>query len=270
MSGQGGFGGGSPPGFGGPDGGGAPEQGAPPGFGAYAPPGAPPEPPLGGGVGGAAAPWAAGEAVSFAWARIKTDMATILGALILAGIISGIGSGLGNAISGTDPENAYLQYLGSTVGSIIDWVIGSFMAGGMITFMLKVARGEPYDFGDIFRGGSFFVNILVAKLLVGIAVVFGLALLIVPGVILALGLGMTNMLIVDRNMGAVDAMKESWRITTGHKGSLLVYCLLAFGLMLLGLLACCLGILVVIPIVEIGWIFIYLRITGQQTAAVTV
>ncbi len=92
-------------------------------------------------------------------------------------------------------------------------------------------------------------------------------LLIVPGVIVALGLSMTTLCIVDKDLGTIDAMKESWRITTGQKGGLFVYGLLAFALLLAGVLACCLGTLVAAPVAAIGLAYIYLRLTGQPTAS---
>jgi uncharacterized membrane protein len=111
------------------------------------------------------------------------------------------------------------------------------------------------------------MSILGAQLLTFMAVALGMVFLIVPGVILALGLSMTTLCIVDKNLGAIDAMKESWRITTGHKGGLFVYGLLAFALILAGVLACCLGTLVAGPIAAIGYAYIYLRLTGQPTAS---
>lgn len=38
---------------------------------------------------------------------------------------------------------------------------------------------------------------------------------LVPGIILALGWSFAVPLVVDRDLAPIDALKESWRITTG-------------------------------------------------------
>ncbi len=251
---------GTPPGFGGP--GGSPGfggPGGPGGFGAYGPPpGAPPGDPM------APSTWGPGEAVSFAWDRIKADPGTILGALIVGGIISNGINTLGNGVQQADPESVALQLVGGVL-SVVNFLIASFMMGGMTLFCLKVARGEPYDFGDIFKGGPYFGGILVANLLMGLGIVFGLIFLIVPGIFLALAWSLTVPVLVDRQLGPIEAMKESWRLTAGQKGNIFLFGLLMIGVGILGLLACCVGVLVAGPIGQIAWVFIYLRITGQRT-----
>jgi uncharacterized membrane protein len=140
------------------------------------------------------------------------------------------------------------------------------MAGGLTLFAIKVAGGGSYEFSDIFKGGPFFLSILFANILMAFSVMFGLLLLIVPGVVLGLGFSLTIPLIVDREMSTLDAMKESWRLTTGQKLPLFLWGLLAIGLLLLGLLACCVGVIVVGPLLQVAFAFIYLRISGQRTA----
>ncbi|WP_437797543.1 hypothetical protein [Sorangium sp. So ce693] len=291
----GGGGWGQPPGGGGygPPPGGGGGWGQPPGGGGYGPPpgggggygpppgggagwgGANPYQPPGGGAGygsppgmGGPASWGAGDAASFGWERLKRDPAVLIGAIVVVGLASsvpnGIGGGIQAALARDAPSaGAAIQFLMQGVAL----VVGAYFAGGMNNLLLKVARGEPYSFSDVLGGGRWFLSILGAQLLTGLAVGVGTLLLIVPGVILGLGLSMTTLVIVDKNLGAIDAMKESWRITTGHKGGIFVYGLLACALVLAGVLACCLGTLVAGPVVAIGLAYIYLRLTGQPTAS---
>ncbi|WP_437608995.1 hypothetical protein WMF20_49015 [Sorangium sp. So ce834] len=254
----GGGGWGQPPGggFGAPPGGGG--YGAPPGGGPY---GAPP------GMGGPTS-WGAGDAASFGWERVKRDPAVIIGAVAVVGLAAGfpnvIGGGIQAALASDAPAvGSSIQVLMQLVG----FVVGSYFAGGMSNLLLKVARGQPYAFNDILGGGRWFMSILGAQILTSLAIGVGMVFLLVPGILLALGLSMTNMCIVDKNLGAVDAMKESWRITTGHKGGIFVYALLVFALVVAGMLACCVGTLVAGPIAALGYAYIYLRLTGQPTAS---
>ncbi|MBW2522825.1 MAG: hypothetical protein JRI23_01555 [Deltaproteobacteria bacterium] len=209
--------------------------------------------------------WGPGEAVSFAWEKIKADPGTILGALIVGGIISNAVNSIGNGISQADPESIAAQLISGGM-SIINFLVASFMLGGMTLMCLKIARGEPYEFGDIFKGGPYFGGILAANFLIGLGVVFGLIFLIIPGIYLALAWSLTVPVMVDREIGPIEAMKESWRLTVGQKGNIFLFGLLMVGIAILGLLACCIGILVVGPIGQIAWVYIYLRISGQRTA----
>src|SRR5262249_31353138 len=106
------------------------------------------------------------------------------------------------------------------------------------------------------------------QFIVGLAVGLGTVLLIVPGVILALGLCMTTPLIVDRNLGPIDALGESWKLTEGNRVSLFIFGLIAIGLMIAGICACGLGWLIVMPILYVAWMYIYLRLSGQPVAQV--
>jgi uncharacterized membrane protein len=79
---------------------------------------------------------------------------------------------------------------------------------------------------------------------------------------------MTFPLIVDRNLGPIEALQESWRITDGHKMNLFVFGLIAFALLLAGACACGIGVFFVMPIIYIAQMYIYLKLTGQPVAVV--
>jgi uncharacterized membrane protein len=61
-------------------------------------------------------------------------------------------------------------------------------------------------------------------------------------------------------------MRASWQATKGHKGKILLFVLGGVGLMLLGLLMCCVGIYVTFPIFWLGFAVIYVRLSGRGTA----
>jgi hypothetical protein len=264
MSGQGGWGQGAPGWSGGGEPAGGGGFGGPPGGYTGPAPGVPFDagPPVAGPP-GAWGPW---DAVVFAWERIKADPATVLGALVVGMLVSNAVSFVGQAVTSIDQKDLTLQIIGGVL-SLANAVVATFMTGGMTMFAIKVARGDPYQFGDIFKGGRFFWSILGAELLIGLGVFFGILLLIVPGILLGLAWAIAIPLVVDREMGAIDAMKESWRLMQGHKGGMFLFWLLMIPLTILGVLACCVGTFVTGVIAQVGFAYIYLCITGQPTAA---
>jgi len=154
------------------------------------------------------------------------------------------------------------------VSAVVNIAVSAFFTAGIARFSLKVARGEPYAFGDVFAGGPFFLSVLVTHFIVSIAVGIGLVLLIVPGVILALGLCLAIPLIVDRNLGPIEAMTESWKVTEGNRTNLFIFWLIGMALVVAGLCACGIGILLVAPLLWVAFLYVYLRLTGQPVAQI--
>jgi uncharacterized membrane protein len=221
--------------------------------------------------------------MTFAWERIKADPGTILATIIVGFVLmslitgvtqfiitiaSGVGSAASRHVSPSFDAFGPLALALKGVEMIVSDVVWAFIGSGITVFCLNVARGRPYVFGDLFTGAPYFVSALIAHIVVTIAIVFGLVFLIVPGVILALGLSMTLPLIVDRGLGPMQAITESWRITTGHKMNLFVFGLLTVGVLVVGLCACGIGFFLALPLVFVAQAYIYLRITGQPVAAI--
>jgi uncharacterized membrane protein len=222
--------------------------------------------------------------VTFAWERVKADPGTILATVIvgmimvwvisfvtnfMAKIVGGVGMAAGGRHGGAAFDMLAPLYMGMLgVSTIINFVVSSFIVAGIMTFSLKVARGQPYTFADLFSGAPVFVSVLVANVVSSIVVSIGLVFLIVPGVILAIGLSMTLPLIVDRGLGPVDALTESWKLTDGNRANIFIFGLIAFGLAIAGFCACGLGIFFVIPLLYIAHMYIYLKLTHQPVAVI--
>jgi len=77
-------------------------------------------------------------------------------------------------------------------------------------------------------------------------VAFGLVLLIIPGIYLALKYQFYGYLIVDKGMGPIKALKESGRITDGAKKDLLIFWLVLF--CSIAVIALVLGIFIALPV----------------------
>lgn len=192
--------------------------------------------------------------------------------LLVVGVASGVPSGGLSAVLGrvaveiVEPSflpiiNLFIQLIGSLIGL----VVSSYFMGGVAEFALKVARGQTPAFNDVFAGGKYFGPMFVANLLSQFGIGAGFAFCIAPGLILAAGLSMYQSLIVDQKLSGVDALKRSWEITTGHKGTLVVYVLLCILVGVAGALACCVGALLVSgPMITIASAYIYLKLTGEQ------
>ena len=91
-----------------------------------------------------------------------------------------------------------------------------------------------------------FVLVTALGLETGLAI--GIPLLFVLGVIFSLMFMFSGFLVIDRELGPIEAMKESYRITRGHKWKLFGLLLLLSLINLLGLLAFIVGLFVSVPV----------------------
>jgi uncharacterized membrane protein len=228
---------------------------------------------------------------------VKADPGTILGAIIVAVLIQiavsltistvfnliGAAASVATSAAVTGgvgrhrvPDPGVMPLAGLTVIAMVlhgvsifvNLGVSSFFRGGIAKFSLKVAKGEPYAFGDVFAGGQYFLSIFVVQLVTAIAFAFGFALLIVPCIFVLIGFSMAIPLVVDRKVGPIDALGESWKLGEGNRMNLFIFGLIAFGLAIAGACACFIGLLLVMPILEVAWLYIYLKLTGQPVAAV--
>lgn len=179
-------------------------------------------------------------ALKVGWELMAACFWPFLGYTLVCMIVRAPADQLDNFASPSDQETAIGLWIFSQVYSIF---VAAPASMGLTWVFLKAARYESFTLNDIF--GAFarnYLNAVGAGFLKGILVVIGLFLLIVPGLYLLVKLAFVEYLIVDRKMGAIEAMKESWRITDGREWTL-------FGLMgmsiligFAGLLLCLIGI----------------------------
>ena len=109
---------------------------------------------------------------------------------------------------------------------------------------------------------------IVASILVTIGVVVGLILLIIPGIILLIMWHFFGYVIVQNSAtGALDAMRRSAEITRGHRWQLFGLGLLLLGINLIGLVACCVGVIFTEGITAMTVAYAYKTLSGQSVAA---
>ena len=138
-----------------------------------------------------------------------------------------------------------------SAGTIFLGILGlalSILAGIPISYgidfvNLKLVRGEKFDVGDLFIGfRENYLNVVLSGILVGAIVIAGFILLIIPGIIFAIKLSFVPYLVIDKKLDAVEAVKTSWDMITGHSGTLFLMFLLAIPIFLLGLILLIVGI----------------------------
>jgi uncharacterized membrane protein len=206
-----------------------------------------------------------GEAISFGWEAMKNNFVFFLLFLILAWVVSGGLSALGSI--NREAGLTVFPFIFGILGWIVSILI--YMAETTISLRLSATPEATAEVSDVWSSWGLFLNFLVASILVGLSVAVGLIFCIIPGIYIGIRFSFYGYLIIDRNIGPVEAMKRSWEITKGNTWDLFLLGLLFFGVILLGVLACVVGLFAAIPTVMVAHAYVYRRLeygtaSGQQ------
>ncbi len=195
-----------------------------------------------------------GASYGYAWRQLWPNFLM----LFLIGIISvalGAPSSIMGSVAGETEGIAAAQLL------LLSFAYGILAVGplsyGVKFVYLKAVRNDQLDIKDMFEAFQNYWNAVMASLLVGAIVGIGFVLVIVPGVIFACKLAFTPYLIVDRKLGVIDAVQESWRLTNGHGWKVFALGLLAIPIFIAGLLCVGVGVIVSIMWVKLAFASLY-------------
>lgn len=214
------------------------------------------------------------EAMSFAWNTLMKNFAgvalPIAVAVFVMALPVGIVAGMSGFLVGLAAEYVDSSFIGlfnavvQAVSGGVGLFVGAFVAGGICEFALKVARGQPVAFGDVFGGGKYFGSMFVGMIGFSVAIAIGMVLCIIPGYIVEFGLWPFAFIIVDQRLGGIDALKKAWAMTNGHKMNIFIFWLLTIVVIIAGELACGIGLLLVsMPLITLASAHMYLTLKGE-------
>jgi len=196
---------------------------------------------------------APGAMIRSGWETFKKRPWFFIGVMVVIWVVSGVFSQMG-AYTDKATGGAVIFAL---AGVFISIVAQMLVKMGTISFTLKAHDApEAARFEDLWAPEKFW-SYLIASILVGIIVVVGIILLIVPGIMWALRFMFVPYLIIDRKLDVSAAMRESSRITLGHKWQLLGLVVVLGLLNILGLLALVVGLLVTVPVTMLAVVHAY-------------
>jgi hypothetical protein len=198
------------------------------------------------------------EAVKFGFGIAKSNLLFFIGLLIIVFFVSAVASSLRGGA-----QKSALAYL---VLSIIQYLVNIVIGMGLIRISLEfIGKAKP-KIRDIVYYKPI-VKYVLASIITGIVVILGLVLLIIPGVILAIRLQYTTYLIVDKNLGPIEAIKKSWSVTRGNTWNLFFFGILLGLINILGVVCLLVGLFITIPLGMLATTFVYRKLLLQSEAA---
>ncbi len=182
-----------------------------------------------------------GDSIKEGWEAFKSRPGILIGMLVVMVFLHGIVTAI---LNGLFSDNVVVLQTSQQAW----YLIANCFTAGYAFAALKIIRGEEAEFGLLFSGFNKFVPILIGGILFAIGAVLGFVLLIVPGIIISMGWSQWMLMVMDRNVDGVEALKLSWQIMNGYKWKYFLMGMLLVLINVLGALALLIGLLVTVPL----------------------
>ncbi|HVZ80043.1 MAG TPA: hypothetical protein VHE12_04490 [bacterium] len=202
-----------------------------------------------------------GEALGFAWNAAAKHLGLMVAIAAILFALDLLGGGF--ELVAKRAEYTWLKVVAELLRLILMLPVTYWVTAGIIVVALKLVAEEDARFEDLFPGLGKTWAYFFGSLVLGLVFVFGLLLLVVPGVILVLRYMFAPYLMLDRGLKLREAFDLSARMTDGQKGHLFGYGFVCLGVMIAGLCACCIGVFWSVLLVQIASVFIYRKLLVQ-------
>lgn len=213
---------------------------------------------------------------------------SLIGAMFLLGMFSVILESVPVTITRNreDTTSLIIQFVITLIISVLVYLLQI----GMTVIVLHMTRRQTYGLSDLFYTFRAHPDrfIIVSVIQIGISMILQIPayifLLLYPGdtikrvllylllllagsivsFIVLLGFTLADLLLIDNeNLGAIDAIRQSWAMMHGNKGRFFYLQISFFGLALLCILTLGIGMLWLYPYMMTTEAFFYLDLTGE-------
>lgn len=232
-----------------------------------------------------------GDAFSRAWQLYKSRPGLLIG-LFLILLLIGVVPGLISRAMGVEESH--------WIVTVILWVVQTFIQLGIIRVSLKLVDNKETSIGDIFSFASYeadnlnVVNLVLRTLganilmmiMVGIIpalIVMGaffvylqnpelmivlLVLAVIVALIMSIPFQFFTYALIDKKVGVVDSLKESWYVTKGNRTRLFGMMIVVGLFSILAIIPVGLGLLLVVPLSWLAYAYVYRTLASHQMPAV--
>lgn len=215
-----------------------------------------------------------GSCIARAWDLVRQNFWPVIGVSLLILIITITINQVIGLASGPAFKTMILQHRFSPGGMSI--IIGTSMLGtpiytlltaGLFKYYLKLIRAEGPTIADAFAGFSPMAGQLILLGFVnGLLTSIGYLMCIIPGIYLTISWIFALPLVIDRRLPFWDAMELSRKMVGRHWFITFAFVLVIGLLAACGILACCVGIFVTMPIASVALLYAYEDIFGRAGA----
>lgn len=149
--------------------------------------------------------------------------------------------------------------------SIVGFLVQIVAQAAIVKGSLDITKGKPITVGSLVEGIDW-AQVIIASLIIAVGMAVGIVLLVLPGLAVFFLTSFTTYFIIDKKMGAIDALKASVSFVIANIGSLILLFLASIAAYIVGAVLCGVGLLVAIPVVVIATAYAYRTLNGEQVA----
>ncbi|KAA1248747.1 hypothetical protein F0Q45_18945 [Mycobacterium simiae] len=225
--------------------------------------------------------------MSWSWNKFTKNVAALVVPVIvyavaigaLVGVMAGVTFGLsdtttstitdayGNTYESTDVALSPIAGIVIFLISVAILAVAIYMHAGLTTGGLDIADGRPVTIGTFFKPRNLGAVILTA-LLVIIGTSIGSVLCIIPGLIFGFISQFAIAAAVDKSLSPIESIKHSIATVRSNLGASLLSYLVQVAAVVLGELACYVGMFVGIPLAVLVQIYTYRKLSGGNVVPV--
>lgn len=210
------------------------------------------------------------ECLRFGWDAFKKRPWLLVGALAIGIAVEGMISVLEEL--GEGPFSFFMLLIALALSML-------YSLGHTHLFLKAHDRPEEARFKDLWHPKPFWhflATAIALWLIIGLPYLalallqvppIVLILLAIPALVVSLVFGFAFYLVVDKGLSALAALKESARITRGHRFQLFLLLLAVIGINIVGLAALLVGLFVTIPVTVLAMVHAYRTLSGTLASA---
>ncbi len=202
------------------------------------------------------------DSLAYGWDSFKARPGFFIGFTLILGAIVGIP----NVIIDRTLNHDSILY---AVLTLLDRILGLVMGMAATRISLDIYDEGAPNLSRLSELVPLLPSYLGGKILYGLAIALGLVLLVVPGCIWAYMFLYVGYLIIDRQLGPIEAFHESRAITYGYKWDLALFSFVMGLINILGMALLLLGLFITIPVTLMASAYVYRRLSPQAAALVT-
>jgi uncharacterized membrane protein len=140
-------------------------------------------------------------------------------------------------------SDALSDFLVSLLIFPITSLLQAYASVGAVKIFLDVLRGQPFRWNRLLKPKILEWAYMVALTnIVFYATSFGFVLLLIPGLVLSVGFALSGLILIDKDADPIQALAESWQMMRGQKMFLFLNFILVGFAMVVGTLACLVGL----------------------------
>ena len=212
----------------------------------------------------------AGEAFSYGWKKFQEHWQAFVVMVLVVGLISLVGGlivflALLPAMSGSS-TGAAIGIVLSIAAVVLYMAINFVVQAGVLRAGLGVTKGVAPSLSmltDTKNLGTY----IGTTLLISLAAFVGFILCVLPGIAVIVFAAYAPFIALDRGVGPVEAIQQSYEMVKNNLGPVFLVLLLAYAVYYVGSLACYVGLLVSIPVALVMLAHSYRALTGDAVVA---